>query len=122
MPQINTTKDHYINVMLDKYVEWLNMWRDADDFDDPTRYTKEDFIHPEWNSPEYVTDFEWEGDFILVLSVYDGDDGGRHGLMGRFYDSPEAPLLSLVQHFDTYMTMVWEDNHFMNTPTPQENT
>jgi hypothetical protein len=116
---------NYLIAMLDAYVEWLNMWLDADAIPQeayhPPRYTMSTFTD---NHPRIVglaiTGASSTYQRVLVEAcVYDGDEGGPTDLTAWFdLDTHEGtnPMIAMVQGFDTNLQFIFRDGKFENLP------
>jgi len=114
--------NNFLVAMLDAYIEWLNMWNEADELNDNDfRHTMEMFSA---NNPHIVgiclTGASNSFQRVLVEAcVYDGDDGGPTDLTAWFeLDTVNGTnaLEHMIQGFDTMLQFIIKDGKPVNLP------
>ena len=114
--------------VLDRYVQWLNLWRSEPD--DDFKYTIETFtVHnPKkelYGIARQIVHYSDGWYDIRVYEFHDGDEGGPHIVTAYFTDpllhdvSPKSPaerIAYLFQQFDTTLTEIYKEGHWANSP------
>jgi hypothetical protein len=116
--------NNYLVAMLDAYINWLNVWIDADPptDDDGRRMTMQDFANngtlvraliPTGGSSAFER-------LLVEATVCAVDEGGLTDLTAWFeLDTTEGtnPLRYMVQGFDTDLQFIVRDGLLVNLPT-----
>jgi hypothetical protein len=100
-----------LEIILEKYIQWLNMWNQASDIQSDHVYTTEQFRVYDQERSLYgtsgVTGVDLSGHYaVLHVAASDGDDGGPAYLTAWMTD--ERKLVHLVQEFDTYVQSIFD--------------
>jgi len=123
MPNPPMNPANYMIAAIDLYVQWLNLWAEAegDDF----RYTVHMFTvyDPERNlhgHAEFIalTPLLWDC-YLLQCVISDGDEGGSHEILAWVQiDTIRGTNMihDMVQGFDTQRQFIIRGGKFLNIP------
>ncbi len=89
-----------INNAIELYCDWINAALDKDK-DVEFRYTAAMFYER-----RLIVDYETTGYRVIVLSIYDGDEGGYHTIT-TYWD--EDTLHAMTQEFDSGLHFIYND-------------